>query len=144
MINGIRNSIGALTQSIRNIADSIRSYLHFSVPDQGPLVDYQTWMPDFIGGLAKSIEGSRGMIQSAMEGVSSDMVLSPNVTAADALAGGGGGGNSSIAALLGEYLPYLPQLANMSVVADTGALVGQLAPAMNVQLGVMAARHRRE
>ena len=35
---------------------------------------------------------------------------------------------------------YVPELANMTLVTDTGALVGQLAPAMDAQLGVIARR----
>ena len=46
--------------------------------------------------------------------------------------------------MLAEYLPYLPQMANMQMVTDTGALVGQLAPQMDEQLGVIAMRQRRQ
>lgn len=35
---------------------------------------------------------------------------------------------------------YVPEMANMQLVTDTGALVGQLAPAMDAQLGVIARR----
>lgn len=35
---------------------------------------------------------------------------------------------------------YIPDMANMQMVTDTGALVGQLAPAMDAQLGVIARR----
>lgn len=35
---------------------------------------------------------------------------------------------------------YIPDIANMQMVTDTGALVGQLAPAMDAQLGVIARR----
>lgn len=35
---------------------------------------------------------------------------------------------------------YIPDIANMQLVTDTGALVGQLAPAMDAQLGVIARR----
>jgi hypothetical protein len=52
--------------------------------------------------------------------------------------------SSTLIAMLSEYLPYLPQLANMSMVTDTGALVGQLAPQMDQRLGVIAMRQRRQ
>ena len=39
-------------------------------------------MPDFIGGLAKGIEKSRGMIENAMNGVTSDLTITPRVMAA--------------------------------------------------------------
>lgn len=35
---------------------------------------------------------------------------------------------------------YIPDMANMQLVTDTGALVGQLAPAMDAQLGAIARR----
>ena len=78
IVNGIRSCISAVASAAGHVADTIRSYLHFSVPDVGPLTDYESWMPDFMKGLAEGIQKSRGMIQSAIKDVSSDMVLSPN------------------------------------------------------------------
>lgn len=54
-----------------------------SVPDEGPLTDYETWMPDFMSGLAKGIEKSKGMVASAMDGVAADMVVDPKISTAD-------------------------------------------------------------
>ena len=147
IVNGIKSCISAITSAVTSVADKIREVLHFSVPDKGPLTDYESWMPDFIGGLAQGIEKSRGMIQDAMNDVAGDMVISPNVTADGALdvsGDGSGGQNGALMSLLGQYLPYLPQLANMRMVTDTGALVGQLAPQMDEQLGRMAIRQRRQ
>lgn len=42
--------------------------------------------------------------------------------------------------ILTLLLQYIPDMANMQLVTDTGALVGQLAPAMDAQLGVIARR----
>ena len=52
--------------------------------------------------------------------------------------------NTALMALLTQYLPYLPELANMQLVTDTGALVGQLAPQMDDRLGILAQRQRRQ
>ena len=52
--------------------------------------------------------------------------------------------NAALMALLAQYLPYLPELANMQLVTDTGALVGQLAPQMDDRLGILALRQRRQ
>lgn len=146
IINGIKSAIGTLTDSIRNIANSIRSFLHFSVPDEGPLADYESWMPDFMGGLAKGIEKSRGLVQKAIGDVSADMVVSPNVSGGASMTEtiNRSEQNGALVSLLGEYLPYLPKLAEMKMVTDTGALVGQLAPQMDERLGVMAMRQRRQ
>ena len=46
------------------------------------MTDYESWMPDFMSGLAKGIENSRGMIRSAMKNVSADMVISPHAEVA--------------------------------------------------------------
>ena len=89
IVNGIKSMIGKVGDAVSSVADKIRSFLHFSVPDEGPLTDYESWMPDFIGGLAKGIEKSRGMIENAMNGITSDMTITPRVMAAQ----GGYGGN---------------------------------------------------
>lgn len=89
IVNGIKSCIGAVGDAVKGVADKIKSFLHFSVPDEGPLTDYESWMPDFMGGLAKGIEKSRGMIQKAVSGVSSDMVVSPKVNSMESMAGTG-------------------------------------------------------
>ena len=78
--NGIRNAVGNVVDAVRSIADKIAAFLHFSVPDEGPLTEYESWMPDFMGGLAEGIEKSKGMVQKAVDGVAADMVISPKVS----------------------------------------------------------------
>ena len=81
IVNGIKSCINAVGDAVKSVADKIKSFLHFSVPDEGPLTDYESWMPDFMEGLAKGIEKSKGMVAKAVEGVSQDMVINPNVNA---------------------------------------------------------------
>ncbi len=76
---GVRRALGNVVSAVSDVADAIRSYLHFSVPDVGPLTDYESWMPDFMGGLARGIEKSRGLVRKAVEGVAGDMVVSPKL-----------------------------------------------------------------
>lgn len=45
--------------------------------------------------------------------------------------------------ILEEYLPWLPQLAHLQLVTDTGVLAGELAPAMNEELGKIFDREGR-
>lgn len=87
IVNGIRSCIGAVGDAVSSVANKIRSFLHFSVPDEGPLTDYESWMPDFMGGLAKGIEKSKGMVAKAIEGGSQDMIISPNVSGMESAAG---------------------------------------------------------
>ena len=79
LIDGIKNMIGGVTSAATNIANTIKSFLHFSTPDEGPLADYETWMPDFMTGLAKGIKGSKNVVSDALKGLSADMKV--NATA---------------------------------------------------------------
>ena len=81
LVNGIKSCIGAVGDAVKSVADKIKSFLHFSVPDEGPLTEYESWMPAFMKGLAKGIEKSKGLVADAVDGVAADMVISPNVTA---------------------------------------------------------------
>jgi TP901 family phage tail tape measure protein len=100
IVNGIKSMIGKVGDAVSSVADKIRSFLHFSVPDEGPLTDYEKWMPDFIGGLAKGIEKSRGMIENAMNGVTADMTVTPRVMAAQGgYAGAGVSGSDLISGI---------------------------------------------
>ncbi len=81
IVNGIRSCIGNVVSAVSDVANAIRSHLHFSVPDEGPLTDYESWMPDFMKGLAQGIEKSKGLVKQAVEGVTADMVISPKVSA---------------------------------------------------------------
>lgn len=146
IIRGIGNAFGGLVNSVRNVANTIRRFLHFSVPDEGPLTDYESWMPDFMKGLAEGIEKSRGLVKAAVNDVSKDLMLQPSITAAGSMADAprSGNGGESISAMLQEYLPYLPQMARSQWVTDTGVLVGELVPEMNRRLGMVAMRERRQ
>ena len=70
MKDGILDKAYAIRDAVANIADSIRSFLHFSRPDEGPLRDYETWMPDMLTGMADSIYSHLGIIQRAADAVS--------------------------------------------------------------------------
>ena len=83
IVNGIRSYIGAVANAVTDVANTIRSHLHFSVPDEGPLTDFESWMPDFMSGLAEGIEKSRGMVKAAVNSVAADMVISPQMAVAD-------------------------------------------------------------
>ena len=95
--NGIRNAISAVRNAVSSVANTIRSYLHFSVPDVGPLTEYESWMPDFMKGLAEGIEKSRSMVEKAIGHVSSDLVLNPEMgSLKSGVFGGGSGGDGSV------------------------------------------------
>ena len=102
IVNGIRSCIGSIASAASSVASTIRSYLHFSVPDVGPLTDFESWMPDFMEGLAKGIEKSKGMVKDAVSGLAADMVVSPKVQMDQmAVAGGGSVSGTDLRSLIG-------------------------------------------
>ena len=100
IVNGIRSCIGAVANAVTDVANTIRSHLHFSVPDEGPLTDFESWMPDFMSGLAEGIEKSRGMVKAAVNSVAADMVVSPQMAVADGgvMTGTGTSGSADLTA----------------------------------------------
>lgn len=101
IVNGIKSCIGKVKDAVCNVADTIKSFLHFSVPDEGPLTEYESWMPDFMSGLAKGIEKSKGMVKDAVSGLAADMVVDPQVNAGQmAMAGGGTVSSADLSSLV--------------------------------------------
>lgn len=76
MIDGIKSMISKITDAAEEVAEKIRSFLHFSRPDEGPLREYETWMPDFMEGMAKGIYNNIPKIEKAVKAVSGTMDLS--------------------------------------------------------------------
>lgn len=75
IIDGIKSMISNLADTVTGVADTIRDFLHFSVPDKGPLTDYESWMPDFMKGLAEGINKSKKYVEKAVSGVAQAMQL---------------------------------------------------------------------
>ena len=112
--DGIRSAIGNVINAVSDVADKIRSFLHFSVPDEGPLTDYESWMPDFMSGLAKGIEKSRGMVKKAVSGVASDLMLQPQAAVQGMQGGRDSSGDPSVGELLGGLREMLSGLQEMA------------------------------
>lgn len=60
--SGILSGVQGIVDAVKGIGGKIKSFLHFSVPDEGPLTDYESWMPDFMGGLAKGISDNEDTV----------------------------------------------------------------------------------
>ena len=75
LINGIRYMYNAVVGEIMSVASAISEYLHFSVPDKGPLSKFESWMPDFMKGLADGINKSKKYVETAVSGVADAMQL---------------------------------------------------------------------
>ena len=75
LVNGIVSKAHAITNAVSGVAGKIKNFLHFSVPDEGPLTDYESWMPDFMAGLAEGIQNNKRLVTDAIGGLSSDITL---------------------------------------------------------------------
>jgi len=70
IIHGIKSAIGGISDAVKGVGDTIKSFLHFSVPDQGPLTDYMTWMPDFMQGMGNGIKVSTHFVTDPIKDLS--------------------------------------------------------------------------
>ena len=70
---GILNRIKSLFSVVTSIPKKIRKLLHFSRPDEGPLRDYETWMPDMMDGLAKGIHDNAFKVEDEVKSLASKM-----------------------------------------------------------------------
>lgn len=81
--SGISSNLGTLQNSVNRAANTIYSRLHFSRPDEGPLKDYESWMPDFMTGLASGIDANSYRVETAIQGVASKMEVKPEYTGSE-------------------------------------------------------------
>lgn len=78
-INGIKNMFGNVTSVASNLASKVKSYLHFSRPDKGPLRDYETWMPDMVQGLAKSLKQASPLLEKEANLLANKLQMAVNM-----------------------------------------------------------------
>ena len=75
IVNGIKGAIGGIGDAVKGVAEKITSFLHFSVPDEGPLTDYESWMPDFMQGLAKGIGDNEDVVLDKVRNLTSGIAM---------------------------------------------------------------------
>ncbi|MGI6116324.1 hypothetical protein [Luoshenia tenuis] len=63
--SGLHDTRELIIMEANGIASAIRRIMHFSRPDEGPLRDYETWMPHFVQGLAEGMDENRYRVMQA-------------------------------------------------------------------------------
>lgn len=86
--NGIRSAIHKVTSAVSDVAGKIRSFLHFSRPDEGPLAEYESWMPDMVEGLSDSLRKASPELINQTEALASGMSDAFNVNGGISTSGG--------------------------------------------------------
>lgn len=123
-IDGIKGMINKVGDAVRGVADKIKSFLGFSLPETGPLSKANTWMPDMMQLLAQTMENSIGLLDPALNDTAQRIAELSSINVAN--------NNSDII----NYLAgALPGLGNQQIVLDTGALVGQTVGQYDKALG---------
>ena len=69
-ISGIKEKWEALKSSVSSVASTVKSYLGFSEPEEGPLSDFHTYAPDMMDLYAKGIRDNLGTVEDSVEDVS--------------------------------------------------------------------------
>lgn len=94
IVDGIKGAISWVGDAVSGVADKIKSFLGFSEPEDGPLSDFHTYMPDMMDLMAQGITTGKEKVKAALEVVTGDMsviaksnVVSPG-TAKTASTGG--------------------------------------------------------
>lgn len=64
-ISGIQAKFAALRDTVANAAQTVRNFLGFSEPEEGPLSNFHTYAPDMMKLFAKGIEDNEHMIADA-------------------------------------------------------------------------------
>lgn len=142
-INGIKEKWEHLKQTVANVAQSVKDFLGFSEPKEGPLSNFHTYAPDMMSLFAQGIKENVGTVKNALRDATSgvmsaglDVETAQNVqmsvnpastTSSEDRIG-------RIEALLSDFITNFKQ----DIYLDTGALVGGTVSAYNNALGNIA------
>lgn len=81
MATGIKNNIHKVTNAVTSVANKIKSFLHFTEPDEGPLSNFHTYMPDMIDLMVSGIKSNTNKIKNEMENLAGTMSYTINTEA---------------------------------------------------------------
>lgn len=97
IVNGIKSCISAVGDAVSGVANKIKSFLHFSEPDEGPLSDFHTYMPDMIDLMSKGIIDGKSKVKDALGSLTGDMAVmaKADIVASSTASAARGGNNVS-------------------------------------------------
>lgn len=73
IVSGIQSAVGRVGEAVKGVADKIKSFLGFSEPEDGPLSDFHTYMPDMIDLMTSGITSGKKKVKDALEGMTGEM-----------------------------------------------------------------------
>lgn len=136
IVNGITGAVGKVGEAVKGVADKIKSFLGFSEPEDGPLSDFHTYMPDMIDLMTQGIAAGKERVRNAVEeiaaGMSDGMNLEDNSGSVTGMAGNLLGGikaaktkaNEMLGSMKDDGMTFNPKIAPVS---DLGNFVQGIA-----------------
>lgn len=93
IVDGIMGAVGKVGDAVKGVADKIKSFLGFSEPEDGPLSNFHTYMPDMIDLMAQGIKAGKTKVAGALEALTGEMSVAAqaNIVSPDTLSKAGAG-----------------------------------------------------
>lgn len=66
-VSGIKSKFDSVKRTISNVAQTVKNFIGFSEPKEGPLSNFHTYAPDMMELFAKGITDNAGLIKSAFD-----------------------------------------------------------------------------
>ena len=125
LISGITSMFDKVRNTISHVADIIASFIHFSVPDRGPLHQFNSFMPDMMKQMAQGIRQGIPKVEDALNSLTGDMasILTPRLDMA------GGAGQAAASGSVNNNSTNT-NTVNISVYGAQGQDVNELANAI--------------
>ena len=109
-VNGIKSMVQKVVDAVKNIGQKIKNFLHFSRPDEGPLRNYEKWMPDFVSGLAQGIRDNAYLLEDAVSDMAARARISMTATGAGSTTTNVGGVRISVYGAPGQDVTALADI----------------------------------
>ena len=75
IVDGIKSAVSKVGEAVSGVASKIKGFLGFSEPDEGPLSDFHTYMPDMIDLMTKGISAGKAKVRDACGALTGDMSI---------------------------------------------------------------------
>ena len=104
IVSGIQSAVGRVGEAVKGVADKIKSFLGFSEPEDGPLSDFHTYMPDMIDLMASGITSGKKKVKDALEGMTGEMSVIAKANVVSKATGRGATGRTTGGRTVTQYV----------------------------------------
>lgn len=78
-VKGIKSKYEDVKNAVTGAADKVKSLMHFTEPDEGPLKDFNSWAPEMMQNYARGIADNSYLVQNAIKDVAGDVASLANL-----------------------------------------------------------------